>query len=47
MYRFKGESNDAPLRLGVMADEVRKVKPKAVHRHSSGYDVVDYAGIGL
>lgn len=28
--------------IGVMADEVRTVKPEAVIRHSSGYDMVNY-----
>jgi len=28
--------------VGVMADEVRTVKPEAVIRHSSGYDMVNY-----
>ena len=47
MYHYKGESHDTPARLGVMADEVKKIKPSAVIRHSSGYDMVNYAGIGL
>lgn len=42
LYHYKGESEDTPLRLGVMSDEVREVKPGAVRKHSSGYDVVDY-----
>jgi hypothetical protein len=32
---------------GVMADEVKKVMPEAVHRHPSGFDMVDYARLGL
>jgi len=28
--------------IGVMADEVKRVRPQAVTRHSSGYDMVDY-----
>lgn len=47
VFRYKGEGEADPLRLGVMADEVKRVRPQAVHRHSSGYEVVDYAGIGL
>ncbi len=33
---------DGMRQRGVMADEVRAVKPSAVHRHASGYDMVDY-----
>lgn len=35
---------DAPgtERMGVMADEVKKVQPEAVVRHPSGFDMVDY-----
>jgi hypothetical protein len=47
LYHYKGESTDTPVRLGVMADEVKKIKPEAVIRHSSGYDMVNYASIGL
>ncbi|MFC1626298.1 PilX N-terminal domain-containing pilus assembly protein [Pseudomonadota bacterium] len=32
--------------VGVMADEVKKIMPEAVNRHSSGYDMVNYALIG-
>ena len=42
LYRYKGEDERDPLRLGVMADEVERVKPGAVKVHSSGYKVVDY-----
>ena len=31
---------------GVMAHEVKKVKPEAVTRHANGYDMVDYSLIG-
>lgn len=31
-----------PKRQGVMADEVRKVKPGAVYVHVAGFDMVDY-----
>jgi hypothetical protein len=30
---------------GVMADEVLTVRPEAVHRHHSGYLMVDYGGL--
>ncbi|KVU10658.1 hypothetical protein WK62_05180 [Burkholderia ubonensis] len=33
-------------RVGVMADEVRRVAPHAVWRDASGFDKVDYAAIG-
>lgn len=33
---------DSIKRFGFMADEVKKVFPSAVSRHSSGYDMVDY-----
>lgn len=39
-YRYKG--SDAP-EIGVMAHEVKKTNPDAVHRQASGYDAVDYA----
>jgi len=38
-YRYKG--SDAP-EIGVMAQDVRKHNPDAVHRQPSGYDAVDY-----
>ncbi len=43
-YRYRW---DAPgvKRIGVMADEVRKVRPEAVVRHPSGFDMVDYAAL--
>jgi hypothetical protein len=36
-----GESSE-----GVMADEVRAVRPSAVHRLPCGYDAVNYAALG-
>jgi crotonobetainyl-CoA:carnitine CoA-transferase CaiB-like acyl-CoA transferase len=36
---------DLVPRLGVMADEVRKVMPHAVRVHPSGYDMVDYSEV--
>lgn len=48
LYKYRGEPKDAPLRLGLMADEVQKKKPEAVRRHSSGFAVVDYvSALGL
>ena len=45
VYRYKGEDATDPLRLGVMADDVEKVNPRAVFKHSSGYKVVDYSQV--
>ncbi len=39
-YRYKG---DFHYQIGVMADEVREVRPNAVSRDISGYDRVNYA----
>lgn len=33
--------------FGVMADEVKTVIPAAVHTHPDGYQVVDYAMLGI
>ena len=43
VYRYKWEDDSDPLRLGVMAQDVEKVKPEAVFTHRSGYKGVDYA----
>jgi len=32
---------------GVMADEIKKIKPEAVVRHQNGYDMVNYAMLGV
>ncbi len=45
VFRYKNESDADPLRLGVMAQDVEKVFPEAVHTHKSGFKVVDYARI--
>lgn len=39
-YRYK---SGGPMQLGLMAGEVKKVKPDAVKTHESGYDMVNYA----
>lgn len=46
IYRFRyiGEKK---LHMGVMADEVEKIVPDAVHVEENGYKSVDYALIGL
>ncbi|MES0040014.1 hypothetical protein [Mesorhizobium sp. M0091] len=41
-FHYKGEAKDAPLRLGLMASEVEKVRPDAVSRRPDGYRQVDY-----
>ena len=43
MFRYIGEPPDASLRLGVMADEVEKVRPEAVFEMPDGFKAVDYA----
>jgi hypothetical protein len=42
-YRYAGSKQK---HIGFMADEVKKVYPKAVKRHANGYDMVDYSLIG-
>lgn len=41
-YRYLWDDADAPLRVGVMADEA---PAHAVIRHSSGFDMVDYGAL--
>lgn len=40
LFRYKGS---ATPQLGLMADDVVDFRPEAVHRHPSGFDMVDYA----
>lgn len=40
LFRYKGS---ATPQLGLMADDVAGFRPEAVHRHPSGFDMVDYA----
>jgi Chaperone of endosialidase len=42
-YHYKGESNKAPKRLGLMAQEVEKKMPAAVIMGSDGYRRVNYS----
>lgn len=44
-YRMIDDEPDAPLRYGVMADEVEAVMPDAVSTHESGYLMVNYAAL--
>lgn len=39
-YRYKA---GGPIHIGVMADEVRQVRPEAVVRMQNGFDAVDYS----
>lgn len=41
-YRYKGEPEEAPIRLGLMAQDVKKKKPSAVKKLQSGLLAVDY-----
>lgn len=44
-YRYKGEGKDAPKRIGVMAQEVEKIRPDVVVRGSDGLRRVDYGAL--
>ncbi|WP_337267520.1 tail fiber domain-containing protein [Oryzifoliimicrobium ureilyticus] len=41
-YRYKGEGKDAPKRIGVMAQEVEKVRPEVVMTGQDGIKRVNY-----
>jgi hypothetical protein len=41
-FRYLWDAADAPLREGLMSDDVRKVRPQAVVTGSSGFDRVIY-----
>ena len=45
-YRFSYLGSDL-VHEGVMADEIKKIKPEAVVRHQNGYDMVNYAMLGV
>uniref|UniRef100_UPI003F490DC5 tail fiber domain-containing protein n=1 Tax=Ensifer adhaerens TaxID=106592 RepID=UPI003F490DC5 len=44
-YRYKGESKDAPKRIGVMAQEVEKVRPDVVIKGNDGLRRVNYGAL--
>ncbi|CCE94650.1 conserved hypothetical protein [Sinorhizobium fredii HH103] len=44
-YRYKGEGKNAPKRIGVMAQEVEKVRPDAVSRRPDGLKQVNYGAL--
>jgi hypothetical protein len=50
LFHYKPEYQaqwGAGRRFGVMADEVEKVRPDAVHLHRDGYKVVSYPLLGI
>lgn len=44
-YRYKGEGKGAPKRIGVMAQEVEKVRPDAVRKGRDGLRRVNYGAL--
>lgn len=44
-YRYKGEGKDAPKRIGVMAQEIEKVRPDAVRKGADGLRRVNYGAL--
>ncbi|MBB4347944.1 tail fiber domain-containing protein [Aliirhizobium cellulosilyticum] len=44
-YRYKGESKNAPKRIGVMAQEVEKIRPDTVRTGRDGYKRVNYGAL--
>jgi len=47
LYRFRYRGDDHTLYVGVMAQEVQNVMPRAVSRDSDGYLRVNYTALGL
>jgi hypothetical protein len=47
LYRFRYKGSDHTTYVGVMAQEVQKIAPDAVHRGRDGYLTVDYDRIGV
>jgi hypothetical protein len=47
LYRFRYRDGDPTIYVGVMAQEVQNIDPKAVWRDRDGYLRVDYALIGV
>lgn len=41
-YRFKGDGSDTPKEIGVMAQDVEKIRPDAVVENSDGVKMVKY-----
>lgn len=44
-YRYKGEPKSAPKRIGVMAQEIEKIRPDAVRTGKDGYRRVNYGAL--
>ncbi|MBZ7920558.1 tail fiber domain-containing protein [Ensifer adhaerens] len=44
-YRYKGEGKNAPKRIGVMAQEVEKIRPEVVIKGDDGLRRVDYGAL--
>jgi hypothetical protein len=47
LYRFRYKGSDHTSYVGVMAQEVQKVRPNAVWRDHNGYLIVNYDRLGL
>ena len=47
LYRFRYKGNDHTAYVGVMAQEVQKIEPRAVWSDGKGYLMVDYDRIGV
>jgi hypothetical protein len=47
LHRFRYKGNDHTAYVGVMAQEVQKIEPRAVWSDGKGYLMVDYDRIGL
>ncbi len=47
LYRFRYKGADQTAYVGVMAQEVEKIDPRAVSRDSDGFLTVDYDRLGL
>lgn len=44
-YRYKDDPKGSPKRIGVMAQEVQRIKPDAVVKGSNGYKQVNYGAL--
>lgn len=47
LYRFRYKGDDHTLYVGVMAQEVQNVVPRAVSRDRDGFLRVDYERLGI
>jgi hypothetical protein len=47
LYRFRYKGSDHTTYVGVMAQDVEKVRPGAVSRDRDGYLMVNYDELGL